>query len=129
MTVLVLTSPIDRADVPVLCAYARAIVQRAPAERLMLEVRCRGAPDLGTINALLCLQLTVRRLGSRLCLRTTSGDLVAFIRFLGLDEGLPSLAISAVEPRGKSEQGEEPLGVEEETDPRDPAVRDLQHLE
>jgi hypothetical protein len=129
MTVLVLTTPIDRADVPVLCSHARAIVRRMPADRLVVEVRCRGSIDLGTIDALLCLQLTVCRLGSRLCLRTTSGDLVSFIRFLGLEEELPSLATSAVEPLGEPEHREQSIGVEEEADAGDPAGRDLQDLD
>jgi STAS domain-containing protein len=78
--------------------------------------------DAGTIDALARLQLDVRRRGFELRLRRAPGDLVSLLDFMGLSEVL------RVEPRRKPEEREDALGVEEERELDDPAVRDLDDL-
>jgi len=72
------------------------------------------ASDLPTVDLLARLQLAARRLGSRVVLRDAPGDLERLIAFAGLDQVLP------VEPRRQAEEGEQPLGVEEERQLPDP---------
>jgi hypothetical protein len=72
--------------------------------------------DLTTIDLLARMQLGARRLGRQLSFRDGSDDLARLIAFAGLDEVL------RVEPRGETEQGEQPLGAEEERQFLDPPV-------
>ena len=72
------------------------------------------AADVGTLDALARLQLNAQRLGRSIRLRDASTELRRLIEFSGLDEVL------RVEPRGQTEHGEDPLGVEEEGELRDP---------
>ncbi|HWS33542.1 MAG TPA: STAS domain-containing protein [Actinoplanes sp.] len=81
-----------------------------------LECDVAGAPaDLATVAALARLRLTARRHGHRLVIRNAGPDLRDLIVLLGLRE-----------PLGQPEEREQPGGVEEVVDRRDPAVLDPQ---
>lgn len=82
---------------------------------------CEGA-DVGALEALARLQLAARRRGLRVVFRGASRDLCDLLAWAGLDDALPCIEGSGVEPRRKAEQGEQPLRVEEEADPRDRPV-------
>lgn len=90
----------------------------------MCDVGALVDPDLGTVDALARLQLTVKRLGGSLRLHGTSTSLAELLELTGLCEVLP-LCVEAVR---EAEQREETLGVEEEADPGDLAPRDRQDL-
>jgi hypothetical protein len=87
-----------------------------------------GRPDVELIETLALLQLAARRRGVRIVLRGASADLRDLLGWAGLGDALPCDEGSGVEPRGKAEQGEQPLRVEEEADARDPPIRDLDDL-
>jgi anti-anti-sigma regulatory factor len=74
------------------------------------------APDAVTIDGLARLQLAARRLGRHVQLRGVSEDLMELIAFVGLEDVLRR------EPSRKAEEGEQPLGVEEERELDDPAA-------
>ena len=83
-------------------------------------VDARGMdPDLRTVETLARLQLAARRSGASIRLRDACPMLRDLLAWSGLAELLP--AESAVEGDGLVEEREE-LVVDEEVDPRDPAV-------
>ena len=77
---------------------------------------------LEIVDALARLQLAARRGGYRVRLTGAPDELVELIELAGLREVL------GVEPRRQPEEREERLGVEEERELDDAAVRDLEHL-
>ena len=79
--------------------------------------------DAGTIDALARLQLAVRRRGFELRLLRAPTELVCLLELTGLSEVL------RVEPGREAEEREDTVGVEEERQLDDPAVRDLDHLQ
>jgi anti-anti-sigma regulatory factor len=83
---------------------------------LFCDVESLTAPDLGSVGALARLQLEARRVGLELRLRGVSPELRELIAFVGLDDVL------SVETRREPEEREERLGVEEESQLRDPAA-------
>jgi STAS domain len=87
-----------------------------------------GRADVRAVGVLALLQLAARRRGLRIVFRGAKGDLRELLTLLGLDEALPCIGRSGVEPRRQPEQREEPLGVEEEADPDDLPARDLDDL-
>lgn len=119
---LVISNPIAPRDLPVLCERVRALLGVGD-RRIVCDVGALVDPDLGTVEALARLQLTVKRLGGALRLRGTSARLEELLALTGLEEVL--LRLEAV---GEPEEREEPLGVEEEADPRDLVAGDRQDL-
>ena len=85
--------------------------------------------DLRTVDALCRLAVLARRLGFAIRLHHASPELLDLLRFAGLDAVLPCADGSGLDPGRQPEQREEPLGVEEERDPADRPVGDLEHLE
>ena len=67
-------------------------------------------PGVGVIEQLARMQLCARQHGHEVCFTDASEELVALIELVGLGEVL------RVEVRRKTEQREEPGGVEEECD-------------
>jgi anti-anti-sigma regulatory factor len=67
-----------------------------------------------TIDRLARQELAARRRGRQIVLRDASVELARLISFAGLE------SVLRIEPRGKAEQREEPLGVEEEGQLADP---------
>ena len=78
--------------------------------------------SLVTIEILARLQLTARRAGRRIVFVGARGELQDVLRVVGLSDVLCCEAGSGLEPVRESEQGEQPLRIEEEADPGDPAV-------
>ena len=72
--------------------------------------------DFAAVDALARAQLNARRLGVRLHVVNASRELQQLIRFAGLEEVLDARG------RRETEQREEPLGVEERSEARDPSV-------
>ena len=112
-------------DVALFCDRARRLLEIAPADRLICEVRELGTPDLAAVDALARLCLTARRLGCRVELRGACPELRDLLGLVGLAgvvicEGDP--AALGLEAGRQAEQREEPRGVEEERDPCDAVV-------
>jgi hypothetical protein len=74
------------------------------------------SPDLATIEALCRLRLAVADRGYAVELRDASPGLRELLGLCGLDGALPLVV------EGQPEQGEQPVGVEEEVEPGDPAM-------
>jgi ABC-type transporter Mla MlaB component len=89
-------------------------------------------PDIGAVDALARLQLAARRSGCRIALQGVPPAMSDLLELMGLTDVLPcgeaTSSRSALEARRQPEQREEPLRVEEEADPGDPAVADLEDL-
>ena len=96
----------------------------SPGREIECDVGALVDPDLGTVDALARLQLTVKRLGGSIRLRGTSTRLEELLALTGLGEVMP-LCVEAVR---EAEEREEALGVEEEADARDGAAGDGQDL-
>jgi STAS domain len=88
---------------------------------------CEGT-DVETLEALARLQLAAHRRGLQVVFRGANDGLRDLLALAGLDDALPCEDRSGFEPRRQVEQGEQALRVEEEADPGDPAVRDLDDL-
>ena len=117
---LILAGPIAHADIAVLCARARTLLESGPADRLICDVGAVADPDAVTIDALARLQLTARRLGSQVGLRNASDQLQELLDFVGLNGVLPLSRRSRVETGRQAEEREVRGGVQEERDPADP---------
>jgi hypothetical protein len=72
-----------------------------------------AASDLGTVEALCRLRMSVVPMGYVLRLRGATTQLEELLALCGLDE-------SAVVGEWQAEEGEETIGVEEEVEPVDP---------
>ena len=83
---------------------------------LVCDLSALSGADAETIDLLGRLQLAGRRHGRTLRFLHASPDLVDLIAFAGLD------AVLRVERGWQAEEGEDPLGVEEEGQLDDPAV-------
>ena len=131
-TVLVMIGPVTREGIPALCERARRLLEGCDAGPVACDVGALAEPDAITIDALARLQLTARRLGYRVELRGTCEELEDLLRLTGLLEVLTgggTVVASAVEAWGEPELREQALRVEEEADPVDPTVGDLQDLQ
>ena len=106
-----------------LCERVRALVAQDDGP-IVCDVAALVDPDVGTVDALARLQLTVRRLGGAIRLRGATRRLEELLALTGLCEAIP-LCVEAVR---QPEQREEPRRVEEEADARDDAAGDLQDL-
>jgi len=129
--------PVRRDDIPALCERARRLLAGCDAGPVWCDVDALAEPDAVTIDALARLQLTASRLGYRVELQRARGPLVELLVLSGLSgvlrcagpgPGASGLA-SGLEAWGEPEHREQALGVQEEADPDDPPVGDLQDLE
>ena len=75
------------------------------------------APTAATIDQLARLELAARRSGYELELANANSRLLELIAFVGLSDVL------GVESGRETEQRKDPLGLEEESELRDPSVR------
>ncbi len=123
---LVIGEPITPRDIPALCEAVRA--RLAAHGRVVCDVSTLVDPDLGTVDALARLQLTVKRLGGTIGLRGASPRLLELLTLAGLVGVLPLCPELRLETVGQPEEREEPLGVEEEADAGDLAAGDRQDL-
>ena len=110
---LTLPSPIRPTDVPALCDRAQVLMRGRPVGELECDVTDVTHPDLGTVEALARVGLTARRLGSDICLRGPSVELLELLALCGLSVEV------VLEPEWQAEHREEARGVEEERDPGD----------
>jgi hypothetical protein len=85
-------------------------------------------PDVAAVEALARLQLAARRSGCRIRLYDVPPQLGGLLELMGLGDIFPPGA-STTEAWRKPEQGEQSLGVEEEADPGDRPVPDLEDLQ
>jgi len=94
-----------------------ALEARDAASRqvLICDMARVASPDLATVEALCRLRLSVAEMGCALRLRAASSELAELIRLCGLAGVLPLV------DQGQPEQRKEPVGVEEEVEPGDPA--------
>lgn len=95
-------------------AHAVVVVVDGDVERIVGRVVGVRA-DLALVDALARLQLRAFRRGCSISVRAASPELVALLRFAGLD------MLLAHEAGGQAEELEQ-LGVEEVVDGRDPVV-------
>ncbi|WP_197681649.1 STAS domain-containing protein [Actinopolymorpha singaporensis] len=126
-----LEGPIERSEIPDLCARFADLVGERPGRRVICDVAGLTEPDAVAVEALARLQLTARRLGCRLWLRHAGCGLRQLIALAGLADVVPSLPAgtpalgcpggSGIEAGRQSEQREPPVGVEEVVEPDDPA--------
>jgi ABC-type transporter Mla MlaB component len=127
-----MSGPVARDAIPAMCERARRLLQGCDAGPVACDVGAIAEPDATTIDALARLQLTARRLRRRVELRSACEELEDLLTLTGLlgvlTVGGPVVA-SAVEAWGEPEQREQALGVEEEADPRDPTVGELEDLQ
>ena len=114
--VLFLGGPIARSDLPRLCAHARILLTTSGADVLVCDASRLASADCVAVDAIARLQLTARRLGSRICVRHAPAELEQLLRLAGLAEICGLVAVLEREP----EQGEDPLGVQEEGELGDP---------
>jgi hypothetical protein len=84
-------------------------------------------PDVAAVEALARLQLAARRSGCRITLYDVPPQLGGLLELMGLGDIFPPA--STVEAWRKPEQREQPLGVEEEADPGDRLIADLEDLQ
>ena len=101
----------------------------ARAHVILVDAATLGRPDAATIDALARLALTARRRGCRVRLVHAPADLRDLVVLVGLAGVLPCEPGSGVQPRRQPEQREEPARVEEEHDPGDPIVLELEDVE
>jgi ABC-type transporter Mla MlaB component len=118
--VLVLTGPIARADIPVICERTRVRLECGGAGPVVCDVGALTEADVGTVDVLARLLLTARRLGREVRLSGVSCELREVLTLVGLCDALPPSAALWLEPGGQTEEREQARGVEEEADPRDP---------
>ncbi|CAN5224287.1 hypothetical protein BH24ACT1_BH24ACT1_05260 [soil metagenome] len=111
--------PLDRSRVILVVVDDVLEVIVAPGDR---------RPDLALVNELARLQLTARRLGYRLRLRSPCSRVEELLDLVGLVDVFARQSGSGLETRRKSECGEQ-LGIEEVVEPGDPPGGDLDHLE
>ncbi len=136
-----LEGPIERAEIPELCARFAELVGDRPGRRVICDVAGLAEPDVVAVETLTRLQLTARRLGCRLWLRQAGCGLRHVIALAGLTDVLPlaeeptecasgrsvrsggsgGSGGSGIQPRRQPEQREPPVGVEEIVQPDDPA--------
>ncbi|MGH2753943.1 MAG: STAS domain-containing protein [Actinomycetota bacterium] len=119
---------ISRAEIPGLCDRVRIWLENSASEQLVCDVEALVEPDAVAVDALARLQLTARRCGSKVRVRNAREDLQQLIALMGLSDVVPVSPDLSVEPGRQPEEREERGGVEEEIDPADPPVRDLEDL-
>lgn len=66
-----------------LCAQVRRLLGRGDVDIVTCDLS-GAVPDLGAVDALARLQLTAKRLGGRIRLRSTAPDLAELIDFVGV---------------------------------------------
>jgi hypothetical protein len=117
---LVVGAPVDRADVIARCERLVELMRRSDADVVVCDVAALDAPDAATIDALCLLLLSVRRVGARSWVRGIGRELGDLLCLFGLCEARPCADVSAGQPVGEPEEGEEALGIQEERDAFDP---------
>jgi hypothetical protein len=111
-TLLSLGGPLARSDLPALCERGRTLLDESGADVLVCDAGALVETDAVALEAIARLQLTARRLGSRICVRNAAVELQELLRFTGLAE-ICGLRLDR-ELERKAEEREDPGGVQEE---------------
>lgn len=126
MTILlVISAPITRADIQVLCECVKPLLKGNDAGFLVCDVGALVDPDAVTVDALAQLQLTARRHGRQLRLRHTGPELQSLLTLMGLrdvlrpEPGSSKIRALRLKSKGQAKEREQGRGVEEERDPAD----------
>jgi ABC-type transporter Mla MlaB component len=112
-TLRLVLGPLGRADLPALCDHVAALLAGHAGTIVVCDVAALPA-DAVAVDALARLQLTARRVRCRVVLDRPAAELLSLLAFAGLADVLRR--------RGEPEHREEPIGVEERVERRDPAV-------
>ena len=111
----VIAGPLAAGDAAELCERLRVVLTSSDAAVVVCDVG--GLPaNIVTVEALARLQLTARRLGRRIELRSGTPELARLLAFVGLSDVL-GLGL-----RRQPEEREQPRRVEERVDRGDPAA-------
>jgi hypothetical protein len=111
-TSIELGATLTRADVPGLCAALADRLRGGGPGVVTCDVT-RARADVVAVEALTRLHLSARRHGRRLVVSGAGPPLLELIALMGL-------TVLSIEPGRQAEQREEPGGVEEVVDARDP---------
>jgi ABC-type transporter Mla MlaB component len=87
--VLVVRGTVGPAEIPQLCSQALDLLECTGADVVVCDVAGIVGSDVGTIDALARLALTVRRLGRSIQLRDPCPNLQALVSLTGLGDVLP----------------------------------------
>lgn len=101
----VIDRPIERADIPDLGERFRAELTDIPAGRVVCQVRDPCALDAVTVEALVRLKLTARRLGWQFAVVEAATDLRDLVELMGLCRVLPTSADQASSRGGRPKSG------------------------
>jgi ABC-type transporter Mla MlaB component len=116
---LVITGPVEAADVLRLYRRVRFLLQRGDRAAVVCDVGTLSDAGLGTVALLAGLQLTARRCGGRIRVRNASSGLHEVLALAGLCEVLGVCPPLGLEASWQPEHREEAVGVEEERDSGD----------
>lgn len=86
-TIAFSVTPIDRDDVPGLCARVCGILERHRPQLALCDVE-GIEPDAATVEALARLQLGASRHGCLIVLENASAELLELVDFMGLEDVL-----------------------------------------
>ena len=114
--VLAIGGRVSRADIPELCARARAALARCDGPAVC-DVSGLAEPDAAAVDLLARFSLIARSTGCRISLSRPSVELLELLAFVGLVGAFERLTL---ELGRETEQREQARGVEEEADPGDP---------
>ena|SRR5579883_1941595 len=118
---LTLNGAVKRSEIPALCERLRAELRDGDVKHTVLcDVGGLAVTDMVAVEALTRMQLTARRLGSRMLLRGTSAELQSLLSLLGLQEILPSEPERSGQARRQAEEREQPRSIEEKGHAADP---------
>ncbi|HEY8523541.1 MAG TPA: STAS domain-containing protein [Acidimicrobiales bacterium] len=104
--VLGLRGTISRSEVADLCEQVRRLLEGSAARHLVCDVGDMITRDVGALDALARLALTVRRLGREVWLRGACPELLTLVALAGLEDVLPAEPGPCDPPGG--EPGEPP---------------------
>jgi anti-anti-sigma regulatory factor len=122
MTVIAITGRVAPQDPTRLGAALEDVLERGPADLLVIDVGRLEEPDVAAIDTLCRMRLVAGRFGCRLQLRRASPELRELLYLVGLSFVMPGAGPSRRRLQRQAEQREQALGVEEEGDPGDPAL-------
>ena len=100
--ILVLPGHIEPADMPDLCSRLHVLASTAEPPVVVCDAAALADPNCVDVDALARLQLTARRLGTRISLMRASEKLYDLLDFAGLSAVLPA-ETSALEPPRQTE--------------------------
>ena len=128
-TMVLVVDSLDPDDIAGLMERIGPGIVHGDATLILCDLARLADADMATVDALARLALRARRMGCAVNLRDPSTELLELLGLAGLGAVLPCAPVSGVEVIGQSEEREEPLGVEKERDPGDPAVTQLEDLD